>query len=137
MGRLSGARLAAAVIVLWYVVVILLWAVRPLSGFVQVGTDYSGPAPRAVSVEIECDSLFSSHLDLRGALPDFPQQPEDRPPLVLPAEPCAFLRSDARRALAIDTLTLVGALGACVAVSRVSRRDRHTRSGGAHALAAS
>lgn len=102
---LRGARIALAVLALWYVAV-LVWAYRPLSETMRVGIDYRAEPPSALSVTVECDSIFSS-TSRSAELPVLPSQPDGQPPLAFPREPCEFVRSDARRAFAVDTIVVV------------------------------
>lgn len=106
--RRPGARrywFALGVVGLWYLVV-LIWAFQPLSETLQVGLDVTATPPSQHSVTVQCNSAFASTIRSEE-LPVLPPQPEGQQPLAFPREPCQFVRSDARRALVIDTVVLV------------------------------
>ena len=122
VSRVRAAPAVAAVATVWFLIVLLLWAVRPLSGMVQVGIDYTVEPPRAVSVRVHCNSLFADEPGTGGSLPEFPPQPEGRAALAVPVEPCAYIHADARRAFGVDTIVLILVLGGVAAYLAWSKR---------------
>ncbi len=115
MSRVRAAPAVAVSVTVWFLIVLLLWAVRPLSGMVQAGIDYTVEPPRAVSVRVHCNSLFADEPGTGGSLPEFPPQPDGRAALAVPVEPCAIIHADARRAFAVDTIVLILVLGGVAA----------------------
>ena len=115
--------IVVAVITAWFLIVLLFWAVRPSTGMVQVGTDYTTAPPQVVSVRVHCNSLFSNDSGGGGAIPELPRQPEERPQLALPQQPCSGIHADARRAFVIDSLVFVIVLAGCAATFIYRRRS--------------
>ena len=110
--------LAATAVVLYAVVLVTVWAARPLDDAVPVGIDWTPttavpPAgQRLLSQDVECNTLFASSPRGDGPLPALTPQPEGRPPLEFQREPCVLVQADARRNLALNGLFVIAALGA-------------------------
>lgn len=110
---MSGLLLTA-----WFLVV-AVWAVRPQTDAVPVGTDYTLSPPRLVSVEVSCNSLFDSAARPDEPLPALTPQPvmtPRAPELAYQRTPCELVRHDARIVLAIDVAFYLLVLGAGIAV---------------------
>ena len=110
--RLSRLQ-RALVIVLAYAVVIGIWAARPLSESIAVGTDWTPTlldppqGSKEVRQEVSCNSLLSSSARPDEPLPTLTPQPADKPPLAFHRVPCEFVRSDARKTFVIDIVAAV------------------------------
>jgi hypothetical protein len=122
VSRVRAAPAVAIAVTVWFLIVLLLWAVRPLSGMVQAGIDYSVEPSQAVSVRVHCNSLFANEPGTGGSLPEFPPQPDGRVALAVPVEPCAYIHADARRAFVVDTIVLILVLGGVAAYLARSKR---------------
>jgi len=110
---LSGLLLTA-----WFLVV-AVWAVRPQTDAVPVGTDYTLSPPRLVSVEVRCNSLFDSSARPDVPLPTLTPQPATTPPvseLAFQRTPCELVWRNARIVLAIDVAFYLLVMGAGIAV---------------------
>jgi hypothetical protein len=101
--------MSGVALTIWFLVV-AVWAVRPQTDAVPVGTDYSQSPPRLVSVEVECNSLFDGSAGPDGPLPVLTPQPALTPPvpeLAFQRAPCELVRTNARILLAIDVVFYV------------------------------
>lgn len=108
---MSGLLLTA-----WFLVV-AVWAVRPQTDAVPVGTDYTLlPQPRLVSVDVACNSLFDSAARPDEPLPALTPQPEGQPALAFERTPCELVHHNARIVLAIDVAFYLLVMGAGIAV---------------------
>ena len=115
----SGRRtllLLVSGVAIWYVATLAFWAFRPLTDAIPVGTDYTLPAPRPVSVEVDCNTLFSSTArDSSSPLPTLKEQPATAPALEFQRTPCRLAHGQARTVFYLDTfivsLVLLGAAG--------------------------
>ena len=96
--------------VVWYVLVLVFWALQPLSDSVPVGIDYTRQPPAPVSVTVECQSLFDSTPISDEPLPPLKEQPKGAPPLDYQREPCVIVQHQARIVFAIDTAAFVAVL---------------------------
>lgn len=110
--------ISAAALVAWYVCVLLLWAVQPLSDAVPIGVDYSPntlvpPKPeKQISQTVDCNSLFASSAKDLSPLPTLPVQPKGRPLLTYSRGACSAAQRDARIVLGLNTVfVLVGLAG--------------------------
>ena len=117
--------IAAVALVGWYVIVLLLWAVQPLSDSIPVGLDRSPTmlvppkAEKQISKTVECNSLFASSARDPGPLPTLPKQPAVYAPLEYPRAACAAVQRDARIVFGLNTLfVLVGLAGLVIADRR-------------------
>lgn len=119
------AYFVGGAVALWYVAV-LIWAFQPLTETMRVGIDYTATPPKALSVTVECNSLFSSSVRSEDP-PVLTPQPEGQPELGYPREPCEFVHADARRAFVIDTVVVVLA-----AIGLLGYRWRRRRRGDVH-----
>ena len=99
----------------WFVVV-AIWAVRPQTDAIPVGTDFTLSPPRLVSVEVQCNSLFDSTPRPDEPLPTLNPQVAPNPQLAFQRTPCELVHSNARIVLAIDVAFYLLVLGAGVAV---------------------
>ena len=97
----------------WYVATLAFWAVRPLSDSVPVGVDYTLVPARQVSVEVDCNTLFSSSARDSSPLPALQVQPVTAPALEFQRTPCRLVHDQARTVFYLDTfivaLVLLGA----------------------------
>jgi hypothetical protein len=115
--------LAAVVLIGWYVVVVLLWAVQPLTDSIPIGVDHSvakyEPAGRQISKTVDCNTLFSGSARDAGPLPQLPQQPKGYAALRYPPRAaCSAVQRDARVVFGLDTVFVLVALGGLYAVNR-------------------
>jgi hypothetical protein len=108
----------AVVLIGWYLCVIFLWAVKPLSDSVPTGVVKE--TNTSVSQAVSCHSLFSSSARGTSALPTVAE------PLAYQRSACSLVHSDARVMFAIDTLLLVLALAALVVIAVRLSRDTDT-----------
>src|SRR4051812_48550562 len=99
--RVATIGVGAAIV--WYVVVLVFWALQPLSDSVPVGIDYTKTPAGPASVTVECQTLFGSAPLSDQPLPPLKQQPPSAPPLNFQREPCALVQRQARIVFALDT----------------------------------
>jgi hypothetical protein len=102
----AGRRVAligAGATAVWYLLVVVFWALQPLTDAVPVGIDYTQSPPAAVSVTVDCQSLFASAPRGDSPLPTLKEQPKGSPPLGYQREPCVIVQQQARIVFAIDT----------------------------------
>jgi len=123
---LIGSGLA---VIAFYVCILFVWALRPLTDSVPVGTDYTGKSPVLVSAEVTCHTLFEGGTGASKALPVLKKQPKGSPALGFQRGVCSAVHRDARIIFGLDTLASVGALAVIVVVYR--RQSK----GGASAVA--
>jgi hypothetical protein len=90
-------------VVVWYVCVLALWALQPLSDSVPVGVDYTLKTPVNVSVSVDCNSLFNSAPRDDSPLPELKAQPAGDPSLEHQREPCVLVQDHARIVFVLDT----------------------------------
>jgi hypothetical protein len=103
---IAGRRFAligTAAVVIWYVVILVVWAFQPLTDSVPVGVDYTLATPKAVSVSVDCNTLFDSTPRDDSPLPALKVQPKDDAPLGFQRTPCAVVHGHARIIFAFDT----------------------------------
>jgi len=116
--------IVAVALVTWYMCVLLLWAVRPLSDAVPIGIDYSPlarvpPKPaKQVSQNVECNSLFASSPRDSLPLPALNVQPPGYDPLTYARGACSAAQRDARIVFGLDTAFLIVALAGVVVIAR-------------------
>lgn len=119
--------LVAAAVLFYFVVLIMVWAVRPLDDSVPVGTDWAPtiavpPEPqRLVSQPVDCNTLFDDH-PRSTPLPQLTPQPADRAALAFQREPCELVHANARRLLAINTVVVIVALAVLTWLAMRTRR---------------
>jgi hypothetical protein len=100
---------AAAVMLVYFAVLMAVWAFRPLDDTVPVGTDWTPTTAvppegqRLVSQAVECNTLFAD-TPRSKALPDLTPQPEGRAALAFQREPCELVHTNARRLLAMNVV---------------------------------
>jgi hypothetical protein len=105
----SGRRtllLLVSGITIWYVATLAFWAVRPLSDSVPVGIDYTLAQPRQVSVEVDCNNVFSGTARDSSPLPTLQVQPVTTPQvpaLAFQRTPCRLVHDQARTVFYLDT----------------------------------
>lgn len=116
--------IAAVALIGWYVIVLLLWAVQPLSDSIPVGVDRSPtilvPAKpeKQISKTVECNSLFAGSARDAGPLPELPVQPDKYPALEYPRAACSAVQRDARIVFGLNTAFVLVGLAGLVIVSR-------------------
>ncbi len=108
--RMSSGRrtllLLVSGITIWYVATLAFWAVRPLSDSVPVGVDYTLVPARQVSVEVDCNTVFSGTARDSSPLPALHVQPVTKPPtpaLEFQRTPCRLVHDQARTVFFLDT----------------------------------
>src|SRR4051794_2646323 len=106
--RVAAIGLCAAI--LWYVLVLVFWALQPLSDSVPVGIDYTKSPPAPVSVTVDCHTLFDSSARSGEALPPLKEQPATAPPLQYQRQPCALVQRQARIVFALDTAAFLAVI---------------------------
>ncbi len=120
--------LAAVAVVAYALILVGVWASRPLHDSVPVGTDWTPtllapPAPQQlVSQRVTCNTLFSGDPRPDEPLPTLTDQPKGRPELAFQREPCALVHSDAQRNFAINMIAVVGLLGVIGFAARAAKR---------------
>ena len=115
--------IASVALVGWYVLVVLLWAVQPLTDSIPIGVDHSvkkyEPSGRQISKTVDCNSLFSGSARDDVPLPALPVQPKGYDPLRYPPRAaCSAVQRDARIVLGLDTVFVVLALAGLFVVNR-------------------
>lgn len=120
--------IAAVALIGWYVVIVLAWAVQPLSDSIPIGVDHSvvknEPAGKQISKEVDCNTIFSSSARDAGPLPALPVQLKGYKPLQYPPRAaCSAVQRDARIVFGLDTLFLIAALGGLFVVHRRYGRE--------------
>ena len=103
--------LAGAALVVWYVVV-LVWALRPLSDSVPIGLDAD---KRPVSQTVECNGLFDGTA-IEGTLPVV-VAPND-----YTRSACTAVQRDARVVFGLDTVAFVLGIALLVVARRRALR---------------
>jgi hypothetical protein len=122
--------LAAAVIAVYFVLLIAVWAARPLHDSVPVGIDRTPtnavpPEPeQAVFQRVECNSVIDRDARSDEALPTLKPQPEGLQALAYQREPCTLVHSEARTLLAINGLLVAVLLGLLAFLAMRSRLSR-------------
>ncbi|MCU1359339.1 MAG: hypothetical protein JWN99_628 [Ilumatobacteraceae bacterium] len=113
---------------MWFVIVLLIWAVPSQTDSVPVGVDQTLVPPQPVSIDVACNSLFDSAARPDTPLPILTAQPKQNAPLAFQREPCVLPHDEARILFAIDTAVLIAGLGLLGAVAvRGRRADRAER----------
>jgi hypothetical protein len=109
----AGRRLAlvGGVAAIWYICILALWALQPLTDSVPVGIDVTLKTPAAVSVEVDCNGVFESASRDDSLLPPLKAQPEGEPALKYQRQPCDLVHHQARIVFILDTLVFVGLMG--------------------------
>lgn len=126
---LAGRRfvfIGTAAAVVWYACILVIWALQPLSDSVPVGVDYTPTTPKAVSVSVECDTLFDGASRGDSPLPPLKVQPKDKPPLAFQRDPCALVHSQARIIFGLDTAGFAAVMACCVWLTLRWRRASPT-----------
>jgi hypothetical protein len=103
--------------------VLVFWALQPLSDSVPVGIDYTRQPAAPVSVTVECQTLFASTPISDEPLPPLKEQPKGAPPLDYQREPCVIVQQQARIVFAVDTAALVAVLVGFVWLAARRRRS--------------
>jgi hypothetical protein len=124
----KSLSLAMVGVGLLFVLLIVGWALRPLSDSVPVGTDWTPtlaipPKPQVlVSQSVACNTLFSAHAVDRASLPTLTPQPKDHNQLQFTRPPCDLVHTDAQRLLVFDTLFAAAVLAGLVAFATHERK---------------
>ena len=122
--------LAAVAISVYFVLLLAVWATRPLHDSVPVGIDRTPttavpPKPeQALSQRVECNSLFAQDSRPDESLPALRPQPKGQPALAYQRGPCTLVHSQARLLLAINSLVVVALMALLVFLAVRSRRSR-------------
>lgn len=104
------ALIGTAAAVVWYVFIVVIWSLQPLTDSVPVGVDYTLATPASVSVKVDCNTLFDSAPRDSSTLPALKAQPTDSPPLSFQRSPCAVVHEHARIVFALDTAVFLAVL---------------------------
>jgi hypothetical protein len=104
------AVIATAAAAVWYICIVVVWAIQPLNDSVPVGVDYTLKSPRAVSVSVECNNLFEGASRASSPLPTLKVQPTDSPALAFQREPCGVVHRHAQIIFLLDTAGFVGVM---------------------------
>lgn len=128
----SGKRLslAAVAISVYFVLLMAVWATRPLHDTVPVGIDRTPttavpPKPeQAISQRVECNSLFAQDSRPSENLPKLTPQPKGVPALAYQREPCKLVQSQARLLLIINSLVVLALMALVMFLAARSRRAR-------------
>jgi hypothetical protein len=114
--------ITAGAVAVWYLVVALAWAVRPLSDSIPIGTDYTLKQPHLVSQKVACNSLFDDTAS-DGLLLTLKPQPKGFPPLGYQRSACTIVQRDARIVFGLDSLGAFVVIGGLLYLAL--RRQRH------------
>lgn len=118
--RPYALTLAAASI--WFGLIVVLWAIRPLPQTVAVGIDYSNDG-KTKYVRISCNApVNNAARDSGQPLPPLPRQPPGAVPLRYPSALCEAVHQDARRLLVINTSLYIAVIFALASVAIVRPR---------------
>ena len=117
------ALIGALATVVWYLLVLIFWALQPLSDSVPVGIDYTKVPAAPVSVTVECQSLFGSAPLGDEPLPTLKEQPKNAPELAFQREPCVLVQQQARIIFALDTVAFAAVMVGFVWLSLRRRRS--------------
>jgi hypothetical protein len=101
----------------WYLFMLVFWAIQPFTDAVPVGVDYTLTAPHAISVKVQCNTLFRTD-PRQGPLPTLKPQPDGKPTLVFAHEPCARRHREAQALFVLDTAVVVVCVSVAVWLSR-------------------
>ncbi|MEO6125647.1 MAG: hypothetical protein ABIR32_18255 [Ilumatobacteraceae bacterium] len=115
--------ITAVALIGWYVIVLLLWAVQPLSDSIPVSIDHSlkkyEPAGRQISQQVDCNTLFAGSARDAGPLPALPVQlPGYEPMQYPPRAACVGVQRDARIVFGLNTVFVLVGLAGLVLVNR-------------------
>lgn len=123
--RARRSLLSAAVgLIAWYLAVLLLWAVQPLSDAVPIGIDWSPTvldppkAAKQVSQTVQCNNLFAGSARNSSPLPTLNPQPPKKPELTYSRGACSAVQRDARIVFALNTMFVMVAIAGLVVISR-------------------
>jgi hypothetical protein len=131
----KSLSLAMVGVGLLFVLLIVGWAVRPLSDSVPVGTDWTPtlavpPKPQVlVSQRVTCNTHFSGRAVDGSSLPALTPQPKDHNQLQFTRPPCELVHSDAQRLLMFDSLFAAAVLGGLVAFAAHERKASAAHAG--------
>jgi hypothetical protein len=120
--------LAAIAVLAYGLILVVVWASRPIEDSVPVGIDWSPtvlvpPGPQQpVSQRVVCNTLFAGRPRPDEPLPTLTEQPKDRPELAFQREPCKLPYADARRNFAINVIAVIAALASLGFLARRWRR---------------
>ena len=121
--------LAAVALMLYFVLLMAVWASRPLHDSVPVGVDWTPttaapPKPEQVTDQVvRCNTLFASQARAEG-LPTLRPQPKGRPALAYQHDPCKLVHSQARLLFVIQSGALIGSTALLVFLAMRSRQSR-------------
>ena len=120
--------IAAVALIGWYVVIVLAWAIQPLSDSIPIGVDHSSkknePAGKQISQEVDCNTLFAGSARDAGPLPTLPVQLKGYDALQYPPRAaCSAVQRDARIVFGLDTLFLIAGLSGLILVNRRYGRE--------------
>lgn len=124
--RTRWLSFAAAGVLVWFALVVGVWAIRPLSDTVPVGVN----ADRVpVTQKIRCHTLFESSARDDTALPTLPLSPVPLPrdvrELAYTRSACGEVHRQAQIIFAVNTLlTIVALAGIAVVALRGRRHDQ-------------
>ncbi len=116
--------IGATALLAWYLCVLLLWAVQPLSDAVPIGTDWSPTvlvppkAQKQVSQAVDCNTLFAGSARDSSPLPGLNPQPQGRDALTYSRGACSAVQRDARIVFGLNTLFVLVALTGLILVTR-------------------
>ena len=102
-------------LVAWYVCVLFLWALQPLSDSIPVGVE--AKTGRAISQTVECNTLFSGAARSADPLPSLIK------PYAYPRAACSLVHDQARTLFILNTVLVFAALLVAAALAvRLSKR---------------
>lgn len=131
------ALIGTVAVVVWYVCILVVWALQPLNDSVPVGVDYTLKSPKAISVSVECNNLFDSSSRDGSPLPTLKVQPTDAPALAFQREPCALGHGQARIVFLIDTAGFAAVIAFSIWLALRWRRSSPSQLGTDPSLAGS
>ncbi len=106
--------IAAGAVAVWYLVVLIGWAIRPQHDAIPIGIDYDAPVARPISQKVTCNSLFNGTAH-DGALPTLRiLKAVNAPPFRYQRDACTLVQRDARIVFGLDTLGAIAGVGGLV-----------------------
>lgn len=126
----AGRRIALIGVgasVVWFLCVLLLWALQPMTDSVPVGVDYTLKVPKFVSVSVDCQGLFDSGPRDGSPLPALKVQPKGSPALAFQRDPCVVVHHQARIVFLLDSAAFAGVM---VGFGWLTLRQRRSASAG-------
>ena len=127
----KSLSLIAVGVLVYFVLLVTLWAARPLEDYVFVGVDWTPTTevpPQSQKERwqrVECNTVFDSEPRSDEPLPALTPQPEGRQALAYPQDVCEHVHSNGRLMFVVDTVIVLVAL-AVIAVIALRLRSQQS-----------